>query len=62
MFKRGQLVQAKVDTQLCNAGDKADVVQEHTDDETCLFFGEVFTDKGLIPECYFNFEDFEVIL
>jgi len=62
MFKRGQLVQAKVDTPFCNAGDKADVVQEHPDDEICLFFGEVLTDDGLIPERYFNFEDFEVIL
>lgn len=62
MFKHGQIVQAKVDTQFCNAGERAEVIQVHREDEICLLFGEVIADDSLIPECYFNFEDFEVIL
>lgn len=61
MFKKGMIVKAKRNVQFACKGEQAEVFQDHEDDEVTLCFGNTRYGDDEIPECYFDFNDFEVV-
>lgn len=61
MFKKGMIVKTKRNVQFACKGEQAEVFQDNWDDEVTLCFGGHRYGAYEIPECYFDFNDFEVV-